>query len=83
MKLFIDSVKEMSIGIKLLLPTVKNKKYRLEPFESLNRVINNTSHKQPVHNPLFFFALIDKVAPELENMLIFINNYSFYTQASY
>ena len=37
----INSVKKMSKGIKLLLPTVKNKKYRLEPFESLNRVINN------------------------------------------
>tara|TARA_B100000941_G_scaffold290698_1_gene274233 strand:- start:2676 stop:2813 length:138 start_codon:yes stop_codon:yes gene_type:complete len=40
-KIFIDSVKEISNEIKLLLPTAKNKKYRLEPFESLNRVINN------------------------------------------
>jgi hypothetical protein len=40
-KIFIDSVKEMSRGIKLLLPRVKNKKYPIEPFESLNRIINN------------------------------------------
>tara|TARA_B100000530_G_C15751240_1_gene405692 strand:- start:421 stop:558 length:138 start_codon:yes stop_codon:yes gene_type:complete len=42
-KIFIDSVKEMSRWVKLLLPTVKNKKYPLEPFESLNSIINNKS----------------------------------------